>query len=51
MFTFDFPNLKDKVLSNKIGCDIGIIQMEKTLVPWEHKMEVTSHRNFISYGK
>jgi hypothetical protein len=37
IFTFDFPNLKDKVLSNKTRCDIGIIRMGKTLVPWEYR--------------
>jgi hypothetical protein len=41
--TFDFPNLKDKVLSNKTRFDIGITQREEALVPWKYKMEVTGH--------
>jgi hypothetical protein len=42
-FTFDFLDLKNKVLFNKTSYYIGIIQMEETLVPWEYKMEVTNH--------
>jgi len=41
--TFDFLDLKNKVLFNKTSHYIGIIQMEETLVPWEYEMEVTNH--------
>jgi len=44
----DFPYLKDKVPSNKIGRGVGTTQMEKTLVPYKYKMEVTSHQDLIS---
>ncbi len=47
-----FLNLKDKVLFNKIGRRISITYMEKTLMPQEYGMELTSHKGFkISYGK
>jgi hypothetical protein len=42
-FTFDFLDLKNKVLFNKTSCCIGITQMEEGLVPWEYGMEITSH--------
>jgi hypothetical protein len=29
----DFPYLKDKILSNRIGQGVGITHMEKALVP------------------
>jgi hypothetical protein len=39
-FTSNFSNLKDKVLSDKNGQSVGIIHMEKAIVPQEYKMEV-----------
>lgn len=50
-FIFDFPKLKDKVLSNKIGISVGIIRMEGALVLRKYDMEVRDHRDSISYGK
>ncbi len=49
--TLDLLDLTNKVLSNKTIHGIGIIQMEEALVPWEYEMEVTSHKDSISYGK
>jgi hypothetical protein len=48
-FTNDFPNLTNKVLSNKTSQSVGIIQMEEILVPHEYRMEVISHQDSISY--
>ncbi len=42
-FTFDFLDLKNKVLFNKTSYCIGITQMEEGLVPREYRMEITSH--------
>jgi hypothetical protein len=50
-FIFDFPELKEKVLSNKIGISVGTIRMEKALVLQKYGMEVTCHRDSISIGK
>jgi hypothetical protein len=44
----DFPYLKDKVPSNKIGRGVGTTWMEKAFVPCKYEMEVTSHRDLIS---
>ncbi len=41
--TFDFLDLKNKVLFNKTNYSIGIIQMEEAFVPQEYEMEVTNH--------
>jgi hypothetical protein len=49
--TFDFPTLKEKVLSNKIGQGVSITHMEEVFVPHKYKMEVMGHRDPISYGK
>jgi hypothetical protein len=35
--TFDFPSLKEKLLSNKIGIGVGVTQME------EYGMEMMGH--------
>jgi hypothetical protein len=43
-------NLKDKVLSNKNGQNIGIFHMEEALVPQEYKMEVMGQQDYIFYG-
>jgi len=48
-FTNDFPNLTNKVLSNKTSWGVGITQMDEALVPCEHEMEVTGHQDPISY--
>jgi hypothetical protein len=48
---FDFPKLKEKVLSNKIGITVGIIHMEDALVLQKYDMEVRGHRDSITYGK
>jgi hypothetical protein len=48
-FTNDFPNLTNKVLSNKTSRGVGITQIEEALVPCEYEMEVTSHHDPISY--
>jgi len=42
-FTFDFLDLKSKVLFNKISNCIGIAQMKEALVPREYGMEITNH--------
>ncbi len=44
-FTFDFLDLKSKVLFNKISNCIGIAQMKEALVPREYGMEITNHWN------
>jgi hypothetical protein len=49
--TFDFPSLKEKILTTETRRGVGITQMEETLFPHEYGMEVTSHRDVISYGK
>jgi hypothetical protein len=36
----DFPELKEKVLSNKTGRSVGILHMEEAMVPWEYGMEI-----------
>jgi hypothetical protein len=51
ILTIDYPKLKEKVLSNKMGKNVGIICMKKTLVPWKYEMEVTSHKDPISCEK
>jgi len=49
---FDFLDLKDKILPNKIVRNVGITWMEETLVPQEYLMEVTSvNQDLISYCK
>jgi hypothetical protein len=42
-FTFDFPDLMDKVLSNKTNRGVGITHMKMTLVPCKYIMEVIGH--------
>jgi hypothetical protein len=49
--TTDFPNLREKMLSNQIGRGVGITRMEKPLIPHEYGMEVIGHMDLISYGK
>jgi hypothetical protein len=44
----DFPNLCEKMLSNKTSQGIGITKMEEALVPCEYGMEVISHNDPIS---
>jgi hypothetical protein len=36
----DFPELKEKGLSNKTGRSLGIPHMEEAMDPWEYGMEV-----------
>ncbi len=46
-----FFRFKRKVLSNKMGHNVGITSMEEVLVPWEYRIEVMGHMDPISYGK
>jgi hypothetical protein len=39
--------LKEKVLSNKTCQGVGIVGMEKTMVPWEYGIEVIRHQDLI----
>jgi hypothetical protein len=48
---FDFLTLKEKKIFNKTRQGVGIIRMEEALAPREYGMEVTGHRDPISYGK
>jgi hypothetical protein len=48
-FTNEFPNLTNKVFSNKISQYVGIIRMEDALVPHQYGMEVIGHQDPISY--
>jgi hypothetical protein len=47
----DFFELKEKVLSKKMGKGVTITCMKEVLVHGEYSMEVTHHRDPISYGK
>jgi hypothetical protein len=38
-------------MSNEIGQRVSIIQMEETMVPQKHGMEVIDHQNLIFHGK
>ncbi len=49
--TMNFLDLKDKVLSNKIGQGIAITCIKEAIVPWQYKMKITRHKDLISYGK
>jgi hypothetical protein len=40
-----------KNIVKQMGRGVQITQMEEALVLWEYGMEVTSHKDFISYGK
>ncbi len=42
-------NLKEKILSSKIGWGIGITQMKGKLVPWGYGMEATTHYYYKKY--
>jgi hypothetical protein len=47
----NFFELKEKVLSNKMGEGVAITCMEEVLVHGEYNMEVTHHKDPISFGK
>jgi hypothetical protein len=49
--TLTFLHLKDKLMFNKTKKGVKITHMEKTFVPHEYNMEITSHKDFISYKK
>jgi hypothetical protein len=49
--TIDFPDLCEKMLSNKTSRGIGITRMGEPLVPREYGMEVIGYMDPISYGK
>jgi hypothetical protein len=49
--TVDFFDFCDKMLLYKMDQGVRITRMEEALVPHEHGMKVTSHREPISYGK
>jgi hypothetical protein len=34
-----------------MGKNVGIIRMKKTLIPWKYSIEVTNHKDPISYKK
>jgi hypothetical protein len=47
----NFFELKQKVLSKKMGKGVAITCMEEVLVHGEYSIEVTPHMDPISYGK
>ncbi len=46
-----FLSLKDKMMFNKIGGGVKITPMEKAFVPHKYIMEITGHKDPISYRK
>ena len=47
----DVPSLNTKQITNKIGRNTGILSLEEALVPIDHGMELTGHRDLKSYKK
>ncbi len=43
VLTFDFPLLKEKVLSNKTKRGVGITRMEEALIPKDYGMEMMGY--------